>query len=74
MGYKPTVSDEQVIGVETYLYDFTDDLYGKEITVELLDFKRAEMKFDGVEALKEQMHRDIAEGMVFHGLSGKDDP
>lgn len=69
VGYKPTVSDEQVIGVETYLYDFTEDLYGKEITVELLDFKRAEMKFDGVEALKEQMSRDIAEGTVFHGLS-----
>lgn len=69
VGYKPTVSDEQVIGVETYLYDFTEDLYGKEITVELLDFKRAEMKFDGVEALKAQMGRDIAEGMAFHGLS-----
>ena len=58
-----------MVGVETYLYGFTKDLYGKEITVELLDFKRAEKKFDGVEALKEQMSRDIAEGMVFHGLS-----
>lgn len=68
VGYKPTVSDEQVIGVESYLYDFTEELYGKEITVELLDFKRAEMKFDGVEALKAQMGRDIAEGKTFHGL------
>lgn len=68
VGYKPTVSDEQVIGVESYLYDFTEELYGKEIIVELLDFKRAEMKFDGVEALKAQMGRDIAEGKTFHGL------
>lgn len=69
VGYKPTVSEEKVIGVETYLYDFREDIYGKEITVELLDFKRAEMKFDGVEALKEQMSRDILEGMAFHGIS-----
>lgn len=69
VGHKPTVSDERAIGVETYLYDFTEEIYGKKITVELLDFKRAEMKFDGVEALRQQMSRDIAEGRVFHGLS-----
>jgi len=66
VGRKPTVSNGQAIGVETYLYDFAEDIYGKEITVELLDFKRAEMKFDGVEALREQMSRDIAEGRAFH--------
>ncbi|MDE5931128.1 MAG: bifunctional riboflavin kinase/FAD synthetase [Lachnospiraceae bacterium] len=69
VGYKPTVSDGQVIGVETYLYGFTGELYGKKIIVELLYFKRAEMKFDSVEALQEQMSRDIAEGMGFHGIS-----
>lgn len=74
VGYKPTVSDEQVLGVETYLYDFTEELYGKEITVELLDFKRAEMKFDGVEALKAQMGRDIAEGRTFHKSSLTNQP
>ncbi|MCM1175160.1 MAG: bifunctional riboflavin kinase/FAD synthetase [Blautia sp.] len=68
VGYKPTVSDVQVIGVETYLYDFTEEIYGREIIVELLDFKRAEMKFDGVDALREQMSRDIADGRRFHGL------
>lgn len=69
VGYKPTVSDGQVIGIESYLYDFTEEIYEKEITVELLAFKRTEMKFDGVEALKEQMSRDIAEGKEFHGLT-----
>lgn len=67
IGYKPTVSDERVIGVETYLYDFTEEIYGSEITVELLEHKRAERKFDSVEALKEQMRRDIAEGAAYHG-------
>ncbi len=67
VGYKPTVSDERTIGVETYLYDFTEEIYGSEIIVELLEHKRAEMKFDGVEALKAQMRKDIAEGAAYHG-------
>lgn len=62
IGCKPTVSDEQVMGVETYLYDFEEDIYGQEITVNLLAFKRPEMKFSDVEQLKEQMQRDIEEG------------
>ncbi|MCM1039464.1 MAG: bifunctional riboflavin kinase/FAD synthetase [Ruminococcus sp.] len=66
IGYKPTVSNEQALGVETYLYDFAQDIYGSKIAVELLDFKRPEMKFESVEALKAQMQRDIEEGAVFH--------
>ena len=66
VGYKPTVSDTCVMGVETYLYAFDEDAYGREITVELLGFKRPEMKFEGTEALKEQVQRDIEEGAAFH--------
>ena len=66
IGFKPTVSEEQVIGVETYLYDFSADAYGREITVELLGFKRPEMKFGSIEELKAQMHQDIEEGCRFH--------
>lgn len=62
VGCKPTVNAEDVIGVETYLYDFTDDLYGQDIIVELLAFRRPEMKFDSVESLKKQMEADIAAG------------
>lgn len=68
VGCKPTVSSAQATGVETYLYDFEKDVYGKEIAVELLAFKRPEQKFDSVEALKEQMHRDIDEGSDYHKI------
>ncbi len=64
IGCKPTVSREKVMGVETYLYDFNEDIYGREITVNLLGFKRPEMKFDSVEELKRQMEKDIAEGKM----------
>lgn len=66
IGYKPTVSEERQLGIESYLYDFAGDIYGEDIEVELHAFKRPEMKFEGVEQLKEQMSRDIAEGKRYH--------
>lgn len=62
IGFKPTVSDEPRIGVETYIYDFESDIYGKKITVSLEHFKRPEKKFDGLEALREQVERDKEDG------------
>ena len=53
------------MGVETYLYDFDEDIYGREIIVNLLAFKRPEMKFRCVEELKCQMQRDIREGREY---------
>lgn len=65
IGCKPTVSDKNQMGVETYIYDFTGDLYGKEVKVKLLEFKRPEMKFDGIEALKAQMEADLEAGKTY---------
>ncbi len=65
VGCKPTVSDGDIVGVETYLYDFTGNLYGRDITVELLVFRRPEMKFDDVGSLKRQMEADIAAGKEY---------
>jgi riboflavin kinase/FMN adenylyltransferase len=59
IGRKPTVSSDNQIGVETFIYDFDQDVYGKTIEVRLLEFKRPEMKFDSVEQLKAQMEKDI---------------
>lgn len=66
IGRKPTVSDEEVIGVETYLYDFAEEIYGEEIRVALLTFKRPEMRFANVEELKAQMASDIEAGKSYH--------
>lgn len=64
IGSKPTV-DGSFIGAETYLYDFSDDLYGKEITVELLSYRRPEQKFHSVDELKTQMQKDILSGKEY---------
>ena len=65
IGKKPTVSNEDQIGVETYLYEFDQDVYGKNAIVKLLEFKRSERKFHDLEELKAQMIKDINEGREF---------
>ncbi|WP_455722073.1 bifunctional riboflavin kinase/FAD synthetase [Agathobacter sp.] len=59
IGCKPTISGENPIGAETYIIDFSQDVYGQEIMVELHEFIRPEMKFDSIEELKSQMSADI---------------
>ncbi len=68
IGHKPTVNNTPLISVETYLYDFKEDMYGKEIRTALLHFKRPEQRFDSVEELKAQMEKDIAAGRIYHKL------
>ena len=60
IGTNPTFG-EQEIKVETYLYNYEgDSLYGKIMDVALLDFIRPEIAFDGVEALKTRMDKDLS--------------
>lgn len=65
VGYKPTVSEEKVLGVETYLYDFAKEVYDRDMTVELLAFRRAERAFESVEALRQQIEADVEAGRKF---------
>lgn len=59
IGYKPTVGEEEYIGVETYLFDYDRELYGEMIEVALYDYIRPEMKFSTVEELAAKMQEDI---------------
>lgn len=58
VGVKPTIEGKKHMGVETYILDFHKNIYHKEIEVDLLHFKRPEMKFDSLESLSLQMHED----------------
>ncbi len=60
IGRKPTISEEEQVGVETYIFDFDGDLYGEFIEVELLRFMRPEIKFGSIEELKAQIESDLA--------------
>jgi riboflavin kinase/FMN adenylyltransferase len=45
--------------VEAYLLDFSGDLYGDALGIEFVERLRGMERFDSVEALVEQMHRDV---------------
>lgn len=62
VGCKPTVTDEHVMGVESYLYDFDRNIYGESIEVYLHEFRRPEQRFEDVESLKKQLEKDISAG------------
>lgn len=64
IGVKPTFQDDHPVLVEVFVLDFDGDLYDQIVEVEWLHFIREEQKFDSVEALIEQMHRDTKEARV----------
>lgn len=75
-GRRPTVTDNGRPLLETFLFDFTGDLYGEVCRASLFGFQRPELKFDGLEPLLSQMNRDKAEAQAILGsirpLSGLD--
>jgi riboflavin kinase/FMN adenylyltransferase len=58
IGVRPTV-DGVSETLEAHVFDFDQDIYGQEWEFALTRFIRAERKFDGLDALKAQIMRDI---------------
>ena len=58
IGVKPTVTDEKVVGVETHLFDFDENVYGKYVVTELVSYIRPEKRFASVEDMLTQIKAD----------------
>jgi riboflavin kinase / FMN adenylyltransferase len=59
VGVRPTFESDLGVLIETYLLDFSGDLYGKTLRVAFVEKLRDELAFDGVEPLVEQINRDV---------------
>ena len=59
VGVRPTFKTGRGLLVEAFLLDFEDDVYGRELRLDFLERLRGERRFDSVEALVEQMGRDV---------------
>lgn len=57
-GFRPTF-DKHEFCLEAHLFDFSGDLYGKEVTVVFVAKLRDEKRFESLEALVSQMHADV---------------
>lgn len=60
LGYRPTVAGGLVKRIlEVHLFGLEHEIYGEELEVEFVRFIRPEQKFDGVDALKGQIGKDV---------------
>lgn len=59
LGWRPTVDGKEPL-LEVFAFDMSEDLYGAHLRVELLERIRPEVRFDSLDELTEQMHRDAA--------------
>lgn len=60
LGVRPMFG-ENIANLETFLFDFSGDLYGANLSIGLVDFLRPELKFDGLDGLITQMDADCAQ-------------
>lgn len=63
IGKRPTIGTER-IQLEAHLFDFSDDLYGQELIIHLIQFIRPEQKFVDLAALKSQISKDCENAQV----------
>jgi riboflavin kinase/FMN adenylyltransferase len=64
IGVRPTFGSGRAELIEAYLIDFDGDLYGTQLRLRFLERLRGERRFETVEALIEEMHRDVAAARV----------
>lgn len=58
IGNNPTVSDTKELHIEANIFDFNADIYGETLKVSFVEKLRDEVKFDSIELLTQQLHKD----------------
>ena len=58
IGVRPTVHGNSKV-IEVNIFDFDEDIYEQNISVMVYDYIRGEVKFNGLDALKEQLNKDV---------------
>ena len=66
-GERPTVKGANLL-LETHIFDFNRDIYGKELTVEFLTFIRSEKKFKDFKSLTTQIKKDVITAKKYHKI------
>jgi len=61
VGVRPTFESGRGVLIETHIIDHDEDLYGRQLRVAFVKRLRGEKRFNGVEELVQQMHRDVEE-------------
>lgn len=59
VGVRPTFGGDELL-VEAYIFEFSEEIYGEELTVEFVEYLRPELRFEDVDALVAQMRDDVS--------------
>ena len=69
IGVNPTIEGEIAPRLEVWLFDFDEDIYDQVIETDLVAFLRDEAKFDGLETMTAQIHKDAEEAQrILRGI------
>ena len=71
VGVRPTVDSSQRVSVESFLLNYSGNLYGRQAKLELLTFMRPEIQFSNVEELGNQIKKDAANAALFFAAAQK---
>jgi len=66
-GKRPTVHGTGLL-LETHIFEFNKDIYGKELTVEFLTFIRPEKKYKDFKTLRTQIQKDVIKAKKYHKI------
>lgn len=58
IGNRPTIDQDLKQTIEVNIFDFDQDIYGKELTIEFIEYLRGDVKFTTIENLKNQLTKD----------------
>ena len=58
LGYRPTFNQKKIL-LEVYIFNFSGNLYNKELTIDFINFIRKEKKFKNIKQLKKQINLDL---------------
>ncbi len=58
VGKNPTLGEDNPVTVETYILDFNEDIYGKEMKLYFLEWMRDMIKYDNIDSLIDQLRKD----------------
>lgn len=61
IGYRPTLNNGADRSIEVYIFNFNADIYNQPMRISFVQRTRSELKFDTIDALIEQLHKDEAE-------------
>jgi riboflavin kinase/FMN adenylyltransferase len=72
IGVRPTFGDNNERTIESFILNYNQDVYGKEVKIELIQRLRGEKSFDSIEELKQQIADDVRRGSAILNTQGRE--